>query len=101
MLSFTWRQEEACDNNLGVSLKATGYPQAKHLAHGLQSFENQAKKTSMRTVAKTVSVCLEVTAKTTFIHVQGLGGGTQEMLQKAERVRMGGLGLDGVPAPSQ
>lgn len=52
----------------------------------------------MRTVAKTVSVCLEVTAKTTFIHVQGWGG-TQEMLQKAERVRMGGLGLDGVPAP--
>lgn len=35
-----------------VSLKATGYPQAEHLAHGLQSFENEAKKMSMRMVAQ-------------------------------------------------
>lgn len=54
-----------------MSLKATGYSQDKHLAQGLQSFENEAKKTSVRMVAKTASVCLEMTAKTTFIHVPG------------------------------
>lgn len=71
MLSYTWRQEEACDNHLWVSLKATGYSQATHLAQGLQSFENEAKKMSYEDGSKTASACLEVTAKTTFIHVPG------------------------------
>lgn len=42
-LNFTWRQEESYDD-LWVSLKAAGYPRAKHLVHSLQSFEQKPKK---------------------------------------------------------
>lgn len=44
-----------------------------------------------------MSVCLEVTARTTFIPVQEKG-----YTANAEQVRIGGgAGLDAVPAPSQ
>lgn len=46
-----------------------------------------------------MSVCLEVTDRTTFIHVQGKGyiGNASKSREGQDR----GAGLDAVPAPSQ